>query len=124
MGDEVVHNPLRPRDLAVLLLAGAGRPPRQRARDQQPDRAGLALRRRLLDRIAALDPEPDGLEAALAGIIDECGPPTGPLRALALAFREDYEMAVRMPQWLEHLLTEATHASDQEGPSDGRRIRP
>ena len=57
--------PLRPRDLALLLLASRDLRPRQRARDQQADAAGLALKRRVLDRVAALDPEPAEFEAAL-----------------------------------------------------------
>jgi hypothetical protein len=116
--------PLRPRDLALLLLAAGALPPRQRARDQQADRAGLDLHRRLLDRVAALDPEPADLEAALARIVEELGPPTGPSRALALAFREDWGMAARTPEWVAHLLAEATHASsrDEKGPRDGRRL--
>jgi hypothetical protein len=119
-----LHPPelLRPRDLALLLLAAAGIPPRQRARDQQPDRAGLELRRRLLDRLAAFDPEPEGLEAALVRVVEDLGPPTGPSRALALAFREDWLLAAQTPGWVEHLLAEATHAG--EGPADGRRLPP
>jgi hypothetical protein len=118
--------PLRPRDLALLLLAAGALPPRQRARDQQADRAGLELHRRLLDRLAALDPEPADLDAALARVVEDLGPPTGPSRALALAFREDWGLAARTPEWVAHLLAEAMHASgrDGEGPSRGRRIPP
>jgi hypothetical protein len=119
MTTDATTDPLRPRDLALLLLAAEG-PPRQRARDQQPDRVGLALRRRLLDGVAALDPEPGELDAALARIVEEVGPPTGPTRALALAFREDYGLAARTPGWLEHLLAEAAHSGRPEGPTDGR----
>src|SRR5689334_7868276 len=84
---------LRPRDLALLLLASAEVLPRQRARDQQADRAGLELKRRLLDRLAALDPEPAELEAALMQVVDELGPPTGPTRALAVMLKEDWALA-------------------------------
>jgi hypothetical protein len=52
--------------------------PRQRARDQQADLAGLQLKRRILDRLAALDPEPADLEGALIRIVEEFGEPTGP----------------------------------------------
>src|SRR5262249_31796096 len=65
--------PLRPRDLAVLLLASRELLPRQRARDQEPDLAGLALKRRILDRLAALDPEPHDMEATLMRIVEEFG---------------------------------------------------
>ena len=66
----------RPRDLALLLLALGDDPPRQRARDQQADRAGAALRRRLLDGLAAVDPEPDDCESALEAAVVEIGEPT------------------------------------------------
>src|SRR5262249_46373002 len=77
--------PLRPRDLALLLLASGDLLPRQRARDQQADLAGLRLKRTVLDRLMALDPEPEDLEAALVRIVEEAGPPTGPQRAVAAA---------------------------------------
>lgn len=112
-------NALRPRDLALLLLAAGARPPRLRARDQQPDLAGLALRRRLLDRLAALDPEPDDLDATLQQLVDELGPPTGPLRALALSFREEWQAACTQPEFLDHLLNEAAAQSEEE--QRGRR---
>jgi hypothetical protein len=115
---------LRPRDLALLLLASGDLRPRQRARDQQADRAGLDLKRQLLDRLAALDPEPDALEAALAGVVEELGPPTGPTRALALAFREEWQAAVGSPDWVAQLLEEALRESarDREGPRRGRGV--
>jgi hypothetical protein len=114
---------LRPRDLAVLLLASGDLKPRKRARDQQADCAGLELKRRVLDRVAALDPEPGDLEAILLGIVAELGPPTGPTRALAVSFREEWQLACASPEWVAHLLGEATRTSDKE-PSDGRRLPP
>ena len=107
-----MNSTLRPRDFALLLLASAAAPPRQRARDQQADRAGLQLQRRLLDALAARDPEPEEMEAALLAIVEDLGPPTGPTRALALTLFEDWQMA-DSPGWLAHLLDEAVRA--QEG---------
>jgi hypothetical protein len=106
--------PLRPRDLACLLLASGDLLPRKRARDQQADRAGLDLKRRILDRVAALDPEPAELEAALVRIVDELGPPTGPSRALATLVRDEWRAACAAPEWVEHLLSEATRANEEE----------
>jgi hypothetical protein len=100
-----------PRDLALLLLATRDVVPRQRARDQQADRAGLDLQRRLLDRLAALDPAPSDLEAALMQIVDELGPPTGPTRALAVALKRDWELACTDALFLQHLLEEAARRS-------------
>src|SRR5437867_852001 len=105
---------LRPRDLALLLLASGESLPRQRARDQAPDLAGLALKHRVLERIAAIDPEPAELEATLLKIVDEFGPPTGPTRAIALSIREEWEMACITPELTAHLLAEATQHSGEE----------
>jgi len=118
--------PLRPRDLALLLLASGDLLPRQRARDQQADVAGLALKRRLLDRLAALDPEPADMEATLARIIDEIGPPTGPTRALAALVHEEWQMACATPAWVAHLLQEAVRVSGEakEDKQRGGRIHP
>jgi hypothetical protein len=117
-----VNEPLRPRDLALLLLASGDLRPRQRARDQQADDAGLQLKRRVLDRLAALDPEPADLEAALLQIIDEIGPPTGPTRAVAGTVRDEWQAAVAAPGWVEHLLGEAVRESSNEGKPRGRRL--
>jgi hypothetical protein len=70
----------RPRDFALLLLASRDLRPRQRARDQQADRAGLDLKRRMLDDLAGLDPEPAELEATLLRIALRADPPSGPAR--------------------------------------------
>jgi hypothetical protein len=93
--------------------------PRQRARDQQADVAGLELKRRLLHRVADIDPEAADLERVLIELIEEIGPPTGPTRGVALTFRDEYEAANANPDWLAHLLAEAV-----EDRPDGRRLPP
>jgi hypothetical protein len=114
--------PLRPRDLAVLLLASGDVAPRQRARDQQADRAGLELKRRVLTELVELDPEPDELEATLMQVVAEFGPPTGPTRSLALSFLEEWRMAAGTPEWVTHLLGEAVRPRDAEGRRRGTRL--
>jgi hypothetical protein len=112
--------PLRPRDFAVLLLSSGEASPRRRARDQQADRAGLELKRRVLNALAALDPEPEDLEAALLAIVEEQGPPTGPVRAIALALLEEWQAACTIPEWLAQLLGEAVRGPVPEGSRRGR----
>jgi hypothetical protein len=97
---------MRPHDFALLLLASGDLAPRQRARDQQADRAGLQLKRRLLEALVALDPEPEDLEAALLQIVEELEPPTGPTRSLAAALYEEWTAAAAAPAWVGHLLSE------------------
>jgi hypothetical protein len=111
---EPCEEPLRPRDLALLLLASGDLSPRQRARDQQADQEGLRLKRQVLDRLAALDPEPAELEAALFRIIDEIGQPTGPTRGIALTIREEWRTANLTPEWLAQLLGDAVRESGEE----------
>ncbi len=108
--------PLRPRDLAHLLLASGDLLPRQRARDQQADVAGMQLKRDLLTRLAALDPEADQLEAALVQIVNEIGVPTGPTRAIAAMFREEWQAACVSPEWVAQLLGEAMQLRTEERP--------
>jgi hypothetical protein len=111
---------LRPGALALLLLASGDLRPRQRARDQQADTAGLALKRRLLQGLVDLDPEPEGLEAALVDLVEQCGPATGPARAVAVLVREEWQAARDTPEWVAHLIAEAVRES-QEGGNRGRR---
>ena len=113
MSISVVPSPsiLRPRDLALLLLASGDLRPRKRARDQQADRAGLEIKRRILEQVVALDPEPEALEAALIKMIDEMGPPSGPIRAVAALARDEWQMACSAPEWVSQLLSEAVNNS-------------
>jgi hypothetical protein len=106
--------PLRPRDLALLLLASGDLLPRRRARDQQADRAGQELKCRVLHRLVALDPEPGQLEEALLQIVDEMGPPAGPVRAMATLVREEWQAACAAPEWVAQLLAEGTRRTRPE----------
>jgi hypothetical protein len=92
--------------------------PRQRARDQRPDLAGIELKRQVLDRLAAMDPEPEDLDAALLRIVAEIGPPPGPTRAIALSVREEFQTACTTPEWIGYLIEEAARES-----MEGRRGR-
>jgi hypothetical protein len=112
---------MRPRDLALLLLSSGELLPRQRLRSQSPDSAGLELKRRLLQRVADLDPEPGNLEATLAQVIDELGPPSGPSRALAIGFRDDWRGLASNPEWLKQLRHEAEQQRER-GDGGGRRV--
>lgn len=111
--------PLRPADLAHLLLAGGDLLPRQRARDQQADLAGMELKRRVLHLLIALDPEPEDLDAALDRIIAEIGPPFGPTRGICLNVRYDWEAACSSPQFIAWLIDEAVR--EGEGQRRGKK---
>jgi hypothetical protein len=112
--------PLRPRDFALLLLSSGETMPRQRARDQQADRAGLELQRRVLDALVAFDPEPEDMEAALMTIVEDLGPPCGPTRAIALLLLEEWRAIGPSGQCLAYLLGEAIRAPGGEGRRRGR----
>ncbi len=110
-----------PRDLAVLLLAIGFDPPRARARDQQADRAGGELRRFVLDRVAAIDPEPEELEVTLTAIIEELGGPSGPTRGVCSSFLEEWTQARAVPDSWNWLIAEALERSSAEGDQPRRR---
>ena len=101
------HQMLRPRDLALLLLASRDLRPRQRARDQMADRAGMEIKRRILKRLVETDPEPEELDSILVKMVDEIGPPFGPTRAVAAVIRDEWQAAAISPEWVSQLLSEA-----------------
>ena len=106
---------MRPRDLALLLLSSEELRPRKRMRSQYPDIAGLELKRCLLQAVADLDPESENLDTALARLIDELGSPPGPIRALAIGFRDDWQGLAANPSWLDQLREEAAREGGAEG---------
>jgi len=114
-----IDAPLRPRDLAHLLLAGRDLLPRQRARDQQSDLSGIELKREVLQHLLALDPEPAELDIALEQIIVDMGPPYGPTRGICLSVRYDWEAACSSPQFVAWLLQEALR--EGEGRPRGKK---
>jgi hypothetical protein len=115
MAADLPADPLRPRDLALLMLASRDLLPRKRARDQQADLAGMALKRTVLQRLAELDPEPEEMDAALAEVVEGLGEPSGPARAVATLVRDEWQMACASPEWVGLLLEEALKESGAEG---------
>lgn len=103
----------RPADWARLLLASAGGPPRARARDQEADRLGEDLRRQALRRLIDLDPDGAELDQALMTIVAEAPGASGPMRAIALTLRDEWEHAARTPALQALLLNEALRGEDQ-----------
>jgi hypothetical protein len=110
---------LRPADMALFLLASGELLPRKRARDQQADLAGLELKRRVLDLLLAHDPEPEELEACLAQIVEELGPPSGPTRGICAGVRDEWEQVATTPGMIDWLLIEAL----REGQGERRKGR-
>jgi hypothetical protein len=102
--------PARPGDFARILLAGDSAPPRARARDQQADLAGESLRRHVLHRLVALDPDPESLDETLLAITLEQAEPTGPSRGVCSAIRQEWEMARLSPSYWSFLIAQALQA--------------
>jgi hypothetical protein len=114
---------MRPSDLALFLLASGENLPRQRARDQQADIAGLELKRKALNLLIAADPEPHELETALMQIVAELGQPTGPARAICMTIREEWEAAALVPEFAEWLIEQAVRESTNPQERKGKRRR-
>lgn len=105
--------PPRPREIALVMLAGAALP-RKRARDQQPDRFGTDLKQRVLDALAARDPDFAALPAAFEEIVGRLtltAEPPGPVRAIARGLCEEFERATQDPAYFTWLLCEAARVS-------------
>ena len=75
----------------------------------------------MLDHVAAFDPEPEALDTTLADFIEGLGPPSGPARALAVEFREEWQAACVAPEWTAHLLHEAICCPSPNAPSPNAR---
>ncbi len=118
---EFPEQPLRPGDFARVLLAAGGEPPRARARDQQADMIGEAIKRRVLHRLAVLDPEPEALESILLTIVEELGEPYGSTRAVCTAITQEWEMALISPAFWAFLIGQAIQADEM--PARSRRNR-
>src|SRR3954447_7698021 len=112
---------MRPSDLALFLLASGENLPRQRARDQQADIAGLELKRQILNLLIDADPTPDELDAALMRIVAELGAPTGPTRAICGTIREEWQDALLTPGFTEWLIEQALRESANPGGHTGKR---
>ena len=81
------------RELLAALEASEGRRKR-RKRDTTPDAIGLAIKRDLLDRAVAADPDPDEFEAWLLEQCAAAGPAEGGMRAMALSIFEEWRLAL------------------------------
>jgi hypothetical protein len=97
--------PSRPAEFSRHLLnslsASDGRR-RKRKRDQTPDHVGLELKRDLLERAAAADPEPADFEAWLLAQTF-AAPASGPVRAVCSEILDEYRFAAADPsfsRWL------------------------
>lgn len=115
-------DPLRPRDFALLLLASGETTPRERARDQAADRTGLALKRRILEQLVAVDPEPEDLEAVLLELPQQMGESAGTTRSLSLALLQEWQLARTTPAWVAHLLDTAIAPENGKGLRRGRQL--
>ena len=80
------------RELLAALDASEGRRKR-RKRDTTPDAIGLEVKRDLLERAVAADPEPDAFEAWLLEQCIAAGGAEGGVRAMALSIFEEWRLA-------------------------------
>jgi hypothetical protein len=80
------------RELLHALDASEGRRKR-RKRDTTPDAIGLRVKRDLLERAVAADPDPTTFEAWLLEQCDRTGGNEGGVRAMALSIFEEWRLA-------------------------------
>jgi len=80
------------RELLAALEASEGRR-RRRKRDTTPDAIGLTIKRELLERAVAADPEPDAFEEWLHEQCLAAGGSEGGVRAMALSIFEEWRLS-------------------------------
>jgi hypothetical protein len=115
--------PVRPGAFCAFLvnaLEAAEGQTRRRKRDQAPDKLGLSIKRELLERAAAADPEPDAFEGWLLEQILRT-PGAGPVRAMCEQIFLEYRMAALQPDFAEWLAAGAP--SDDADPDAPERPR-
>ena len=99
--DKLSSREFRPADICKALLAaleGAEGRRRSRKRDQTPDAIGLALKREVLERVVACDPDPGRFEAWLLAYVQEIEAKhsAGAASAMARAVLEEWRLAHSM----------------------------
>lgn len=108
------------RGLLAALEASDGRRKR-RHRDTTPDALGLAMKRELLERAVADDPEPDRFEAWLLERVlaaEHAG--VGGTRAMALEVFREWSLAAASPEFSAWLAAGAP-SEDRSGRGRDRR---
>jgi hypothetical protein len=113
---------LRPRDFALLLLAAGDVAIRDRARDQQADLAGLALKRRMLNEMVAVDPESHEMAAFLFELPKRLDAASCSIRSLALAVMQEWQTARVTPNWRDNLLDLAARHCQKESGRRGQQL--
>ncbi len=104
------------RELLATLEASEGRRQR-RKRDTTPDAIGLAIKRELLERAVAADPEPGAFETWLHEQCLAAGAADGGVWAMALSIFEEWRMAQEAESFREWL---AQGAPSDDAPATGR----
>jgi hypothetical protein len=100
--------PMRPRDLCTALLRdlqASEERRRRRFRDTTPDALGLAIKRALLERALADDPDPAAFEAWLVGQcqLAERTVSIGAARVMALEVLAEWRLATAAPAFADWL---------------------
>lgn len=77
------------------------------------------MRAQALARLAEIDPEPDAIEAALAGIVREQAGADGGMRAICAGILEDWRHAAIAPAFAAWLVDQAHSHGNRRGGADG-----
>ena len=104
-------------ELLAALEASEGRR-RRRKRDTTPDAIGLTIKRELLERAVAADPEPEGFEQWLHEQCLAAGGSEGGVRAMALSIFEEWRLAQEASsfgEWLARGAPSDDALSDEAG---------
>lgn len=106
MEQGVEPSPIRPAEVCgrlILALGATDGRRRKRKRNTTPDAIGLGIKRALLERAVADDPEPDAFDGWLLERCAEAGVASGPTHAMALDILAEWQMALATPHFREWL---------------------
>ena len=107
-------------ELLAALEASDGRR-RRRVRNTTPDAIGMGIKRNLLEEIVQADPDPEAFEAWLALRCVAEGVADGPVRAMALSIRDEWQLAATANDFRQWLAQGAPSDDRQGGSCDARR---
>lgn len=99
------------RELLAALAASEGRRKR-RKRDTTPDAIGMSMKRELIERTVAADPEPEDFEAWLVEQCATAGAASGGLRAMAMSIFDEWRLT-HDAEWFREWLARGAPSDDR-----------
>ena len=106
---------MRPRDFSLLALSIESRMPWKLRKKREAHDAFQELKLKLLDRVIAVDPDPEDLERVLVeAALEE--PTDGPARGIVTDILLDWDMVRTSPRTARWMVEQATSPPEERRP--------